>query len=78
MNFTCVSIPKTIIIRRSKVFVTSSPATILVGFADIVLFVVDSEIKQLLQCKYSINRHKLYLNILSILEIHDLMYFVYL
>jgi len=46
--FTFVSIPKTIARSNSKVFVTSSPATILEGLADIVLFVVDSESKILL------------------------------
>lgn len=48
MFITFVSIPKTIAISNSNVFATSSPATILEGFADIVLFVVDSERKILL------------------------------
>lgn len=46
--FTFVSIPKIIAKSNSKVFVTSSPATILEGLADIVLLVVDSGSKILL------------------------------
>lgn len=47
MFFTFVSIPTTIAINSSKVFVTSRPATILEGLADIDLFVVDSESNKL-------------------------------
>lgn len=43
MFTTFISIPSTIAINNSKVFDTSSPATILEGLAEIVLFVVDSE-----------------------------------
>lgn len=43
--FTFISIPETIAKRSSKVFITSSPATILEGLADIVLVVVDSKNK---------------------------------
>lgn len=49
---TLISIPETIANSNSKVFVTSSPATILEGFAVIIFVVVDSKSKLLLVINY--------------------------